>query len=184
MTHARPSHAAPNADLWSWGDLFTLTVPPSLAVTDAGSAVEFVTAHPDTGEADEREASRAWLSVFSEDAGDASPGAGAIVGPADTRVRGALVRFAASHGVDLPAEAVHTTVDRGVTWGRADFEARDTTWQAIAIGWNDQLALFLVAAAPGDSAFLAALDQVLASWAPLAPVVAPVGQLRPEDDGF
>ena len=183
MTHEGPSSMQNNTNTWSWDELFTLTVPPSLAVTDATSAVEFVTAHPDTGEADERETSRAWLSVFSEDADDGSLSPGVVVG-VRTRVCAALVRFAASHGVDLPPEAVHTAVDRGVTWGRVDFDARGTSWQAIAIAWNTHLALFLIAAAPRDDAFLAALDQLLASWAPLAPVIAPAGPLGTDDDGF
>lgn len=189
MTHERDDSTKSRADVWSWGELFTLRVPSSLAVTDTGTAVEFVAADPDTGEPDEREGSRAWLSVFGEDP-DPGRASAALPGGPPTGLAAAppspvtaLARFAASHGVHLPPDAIHLVEDRGVTWARTDFDAGSERWQAIALAWNTHLALFLVAATPGDDAFLGAMDQLLASWQPLSPVIA-LASPRETDDGF
>jgi hypothetical protein len=173
----KPDAAPPTAE-WSWGDLFSLDVPAALAVTDEGHAVELVPAHPDTGEPDDREASRAWLTVLSPDASAPTP----APDPWDAAPE-AITRFAASVGVALTLPDVHRVLDRGVTWARADFDAPTGRWQAIAIAWNAHVALFLVSAA--DPAFLGAVDALIASWRPLAPVIVPAS--RPalsDDDGF
>jgi hypothetical protein len=188
-------HDETRTEEWRWGELFSLRIPTTLAVVDQGRAVELVPALTDTGEPDEREASRAWLTVLSPEPAAldlastfASPEAPDPWEAAPL----AITRFAASVGVSLAHDGVHRVLDRGVTWARADFDASGDTWQAIGIAWNAHVALFLISRHAGsggdhemESSFLAWMDAVIASWRPLEPVVAP--SPRPvfsDEDGF
>ncbi len=182
---------APPAAEWAWGDLFMLRVPSGLVVTDQGQAIEFIPAHPGTEDADEREGSRAWLTVLAPDGPELG---GAGPSPRHTAAEAApeaILRFAASVGASLGPDGIHCVPDRGVTWARADFEAPEGRWQAIAIGWNDQVALFLVSAAGGglghasDDGFLSAMDALIGSWRPLEPVLDSLpARVLTDDDGF
>ncbi len=165
-----------DAALFSWGDLFTVIVPAGVATRDLEHAVEFLPAAAGMDGApagDEREGSRAWLSVF-----------GPLAGPLPDEATRAIQRFAGSVGVALPDEAVAHVPKEGVLWARADFEdTRGVAWAAVAIAWNDHLALFLASDAEKTPAFAAALDALLGSWTPLDPVThaSDLGEEPPGD---
>ncbi len=171
-----PTSAPRNSGaLFAWGDLFTVVLPEGVATRDLEHAVELLPAAPGpdgASEGDEREASRAWLSVF-----------GPLAGPLADEARQAIQRFAGTVGVELPADAIALAPKDGVLWARSDFDDRRATpWTAVAIAWNAHLALFLASGVDRHPDFAAALDAMLASWTPLEPVTSSAS-LGDEPDG-
>ncbi len=165
----------PVSSLWTWGELFQLSIPDNVIVSDREHAIEFVPALYNlkaTPIADQREAARAWLTVF--DVPEDTP---------DRACRAAIVRFAGSLGLLVPEDAVATLVDRGVVWGRLDFISGDHDWHLVAVAWNGHLALFFATGTDRDPAFAESMDRVIASWRPVDPVVA-IDIPLPADDGF
>lgn len=163
-------------EVWAWGELFQINVPESLAISDREHAAEFVPRRRTSPEdaarrGDEREAARAWLSVFGPEAD-----------PPDAAIISGVSRFAASVGVALDAAAVAIADADGVLWGRADFDGQNgEAWQVVAVAWNEHLVLFITVEAAADPAFAAAMDAVLASFRVLDPVVVPA--VSADEDG-
>lgn len=164
----------PVSSLWSWGELFTLSVPDNIIISDREHAIELVPArYTTTAEpvADQRQSARAWLTVFDHPHE-----------PSRTACISAITRFAASLGVTVPGEAVYTVADRGAVWGRLDFFAGDDDWHLVAVGWNDHILLVFAVATDLDPTFADGVDRVVASWRPVEPIVAGGDELPPDTD--
>jgi len=165
-----------SSEAWTWADLFQLQLPAEIAVSDREHAAEFVPRRrvtPDTAapRPDEREAARAWLSVFGPEPDSATD---ALVG--------GITRFAATVGRSLSPADITVAEAEGLTWGRADFTGTaGDAWQAVGIAWNGLLALFIIVASDTDPDFTTAMDSLLASFRALDAVLP--ANVPPETDG-